>query len=89
MRWDSAIREGYRIPPHYDSLIGKLIVRGDDRALALEGARRALASMRIAGVRTTIELHLRLLQDPGFCAGQYDIDFLQHSDLLQVDPSRA
>jgi acetyl-CoA carboxylase biotin carboxylase subunit len=89
VRWDSAIRQGYRIPPHYDSLIGKLIVRGDNRALALEGARRALSSMRIDGVRTTIELHLRLLQDPEFCAGQYDIDFLQRSDLLQVDPSRA
>jgi len=79
VRWDSAIREGYRIPPHYDSMIGKLIVRGDDRALALEGARRALASLRIEGVHTTIGLHLQLLQDPEFCAGRYDIDFLQRS----------
>ena len=89
VRWDSAIREGYRIPPYYDSLIGKLIVRGDDRALALDVARRALASMRIEGVCTTIELHLRLLQDPKFCAGQYDIDYLLRSDVLRVDPSRA
>ena len=45
--------------------------------------------MRIEGVRTTIGLHLRLLQDPEFCSGQYDIDSLQRSDVLQVDPSRA
>ena len=82
VRWDSAVREGYRIPPHYDSLIGKLIVHAADRDSALEGARRALGGMRIEGVQTTIDLHLRVLDDAGFRAGRYDIDHLCDSGLV-------
>ncbi len=76
VRWDSAIEEGYRIPPHYDSLIGKLIVHGPDRGAALEAAAEALGTLRIEGVATTIPLHLRILEDPAFRAGTYDIAFL-------------
>jgi len=82
VRWDSAIVEGYRIPPHYDSLIGKLIVHAGDRPTALEGARRALAGMRIEGVRTTVKLHRKLLADPAFCAGDYDTDHLARGSVL-------
>jgi len=82
VRWDSAVREGYRIPPHYDSLIGKLIVRAGDRKAALEGGRRALGTMRIEGVRTTVGLHQRLLEDEGFCNGNYHIGYLLESGLL-------
>jgi len=84
VRWDSAIRSGYRIPSHYDSMIGKLIVHAPDRPLALAGARQALASMRIEGVQTTIDLHRRLLEDPGFCAGDYDIEHLAQSAVLEA-----
>ena len=70
-------------------MIGKLIVRGDDRAHALEAAAAALAAMRISGVRTTIELHRRLVADERFRAGDYDIDFVSRSGVLQRDPSRA
>jgi acetyl-CoA carboxylase biotin carboxylase subunit len=89
VRWDSAIREGYRIPPHYDSLIGKLIVRAGSRSAALEGGRCALRAMRIEGVRTTVDLHLRLLEDAGFCAGAYDIGYLAESGLLGVGSDTA
>jgi len=74
VRWDSAIRAGYRIPPHYDSMIGKLIVHGPDRPSALEGAERALDGLRIGGVSTTIALHRRLLSSPAFRSGAYDLE---------------
>jgi acetyl-CoA carboxylase biotin carboxylase subunit len=83
VRWDSAIRAGYRIPPHYDSMIGKLIVYGVDRSEALEAARRALDSMRIEGVATTISLHRRILDDPSFIRGEYDLNFLTTNFLVE------
>jgi acetyl-CoA carboxylase biotin carboxylase subunit len=82
VRWDSAIRAGYRIPPHYDSMIGKLIVHGPDRSAALEASREALDSLRVGGVRTTIGLHRQILDDPAFCAGEYDVDFLVEKGLV-------
>jgi acetyl-CoA carboxylase biotin carboxylase subunit len=84
VRWDSAIRAGTRIPPHYDSLIGKLAVHGPDRAAALAGAAAALASLVVEGVRTTIPLHRRILADAAFGAGRYDIGFLERSGVLEV-----
>jgi acetyl-CoA carboxylase biotin carboxylase subunit len=76
MRWDSAIEAGYRIPPHYDSMVGKLIVHGPDRASALAGARQALAALRIEGIQTTVPLHRRIVDDPDFVRGAYDVGFL-------------
>jgi acetyl-CoA carboxylase biotin carboxylase subunit len=76
VRWDSAVREGYRIPPHYDSLIGKLIVHGPDRIAAIDGARRALDSLVVLGVRTTAPLHRALLADERFRSGTYDVELL-------------
>jgi len=76
VRWDSAVREGYRIPPWYDSMIGKLIVHAKTRDAALDRAARALASLRIEGVKTTVELHRRILQDAAFRAGSYDLNRL-------------
>ena len=81
VRWDSAVRSGYRIPPHYDSLVGKLIVHGPDRAAVLRGAAQALKSLVIDGVRTTIPFHLRLLANDDFRDGRYDVNFLERSGL--------
>jgi acetyl-CoA carboxylase biotin carboxylase subunit len=81
VRWDSAVREGYRIPPHYDSLVGKLIIHGPDRETVLCGAEQALSSLTIEGVKTTIPFHLRLLADDDFRAGRYDVNFLERSGL--------
>ncbi|NIM01335.1 MAG: acetyl-CoA carboxylase biotin carboxylase subunit [Acidobacteria bacterium] len=76
VRWDSAVREGYRIPPWYDSMIGKLIVHAATRDAALERGASALDSLVIEGVRTTVALHRRILDDDAFRAGRYDLNRL-------------
>ncbi len=76
VRWDSAVREGYRIPPWYDSMIGKLIVHANTRTAALENAGRALDALTIEGVKTTIGLHRRILDDPAFRSGRYGLNRL-------------
>jgi acetyl-CoA carboxylase biotin carboxylase subunit len=82
IRWDSAIRGGYRLPAHYDSMLGKLIAWGEDRAAAIDGALAALGALRIDGIHTTRDLHRRILEDPGFRSGSYDVDTLATSGLL-------
>jgi acetyl-CoA carboxylase biotin carboxylase subunit len=77
VRVDSALYAGYMIPPYYDSLVAKLIVHGDDRPDCLMRLRRALQEFVIEGVKTTIPLHLRLLEAPDFIAGHYDNQWLE------------
>ncbi|MGF1543319.1 MAG: acetyl-CoA carboxylase biotin carboxylase subunit [Parvularculaceae bacterium] len=77
VRFDSAVYTGYRIPPHYDSMIGKLIVFGDDRVHCLARLRRALAELAIAGVETIVPLFAELLDEPDFQAGDYHIHWLE------------
>ncbi len=77
VRVDSAIYAGYRIPPHYDSLIAKLIVQGQTRNECLMRLRRALEEFVIEGVRTSIPLHQRLIVDSDFINGDYDIHWLE------------
>ena len=77
VRLDSALYAGYQIPPYYDSMIGKLIVQGRDRPEALMRLKRALGEMVVTGVETTIPLHLALLDDPEFIAGDYHIRWLE------------
>ncbi|MEQ1888282.1 MAG: acetyl-CoA carboxylase biotin carboxylase subunit, partial [Alphaproteobacteria bacterium] len=77
VRIDSAAYAGYRIPPYYDSLIGKLIVLGRDRHECIMRLRRALDEFVIDGIDTTIELHQAILQSPDFITGRYDIHWLE------------
>ena len=70
---DSALYDGYRIPPYYDSLIGKLIVHGRDRPEALARLRRALGELIVDGVDTTVPLFGALLEEPAILSGDYDI----------------
>jgi acetyl-CoA carboxylase biotin carboxylase subunit len=77
VRVDSGLYAGYRIPPHYDSMIAKLIVSGKTRAETLMRLRRALGEYVIDGVKTTLPLHNRLLGDAEFCDGDYDIHWLE------------
>ena len=77
VRVDSAIYQGYRIPPFYDSLIGKLIVWGLDRKEAINRARRALREYRIEGIKTTIPFHIRLLEEKAFRSGEYHTGYLE------------
>lgn len=69
VRFDSHVYPGYRIPTHYDSLLGKLIVGGDSREQALERSRRVLERFTVRGVDTTIPFFLRLLNEPDFVDG--------------------
>jgi acetyl-CoA carboxylase, biotin carboxylase subunit len=77
VRLDSAIYAGYKIPPDYDSLIGKLIVYGRDRTDALMRLRRALDEMVVSGIDTTIPLFERLVEDPDIANGDYHIHWLE------------
>ncbi len=77
VRMDSAVYDGYVIPPYYDSLIGKLIVHGRDRDEALARMRRALGELIIDGVDTTVPLFDRLLRDPEIQRGDYSIHWLE------------
>jgi len=66
VRLDSHAYEGYRVPPYYDSLIGKLIVHGRDRSEAMARAEAALSGFEVEGIATTIPFHLRILSHPDF-----------------------
>ncbi len=76
-RLDSALYAGYSIPPHYDSLIGKLIVWGHTREGAILRLRRALGEMVISGIQTTKPLHEALLDNEDFQKGDYNIHWLE------------
>ena len=76
IRVDSHVQAGYRIPIHYDSLIAKLIVWGPTRNAAREGMVKALESFHVQGVKTTIPVHLKIMRDPDFAAGNYDTGFI-------------
>ncbi|SEW20315.1 acetyl-CoA carboxylase, biotin carboxylase subunit [Cognatiyoonia koreensis] len=78
VRMDSALYDGYRIPPYYDSLIGKLIVHGRDRPEALARLARALGELIVDGVDTTIPLFHALLAEPAVQSGDYNIHWLEH-----------
>jgi acetyl-CoA carboxylase, biotin carboxylase subunit len=78
IRVDSALYQGYSIQPFYDSLIAKLIVWGPTRNEAILRAREALSEYRVEGIKTTIPLHLELLQDAAFLSGQYHTAHLEH-----------
>ncbi len=77
VRMDSALYGGYRIPPYYDSLIGKLIVHGRDRKEALARLKRALGELIVDGVDTTVPLFHALLEEPDIQSGDYNIHWLE------------
>jgi len=76
VRIDSHVRQGYRIPPYYDSMIGKLIVHGPDRETARRGMLDALEQFRLEGIETTIGVHKKILADEAFVRGDYDTGFI-------------
>jgi len=77
VRLDSALYAGYKIPPYYDSLIGKLIVHGKTREGAILRLKRALDEMVVGGINTTIPLFQELLEQPDVLSGDYDIHWLE------------
>ncbi|HEX4825500.1 MAG TPA: acetyl-CoA carboxylase biotin carboxylase subunit [Candidatus Polarisedimenticolaceae bacterium] len=79
VRWDGGIAAGWRVPANYDSLVGKLIVHAGTRAAAIAAGKEALRGLRIEGIKTTIPFHLRLLDDPDFVRGAYDVLWLERA----------
>ncbi len=77
VRIDSALYAGCRVPPYYDSLVAKLIVHDDTRPMAIARMHRALEEFAVVGIKTTIPLHQRIVADPGFQAGDYNIHWLE------------
>ena len=78
VRFDSALYAGYRIPPYYDSLAGKLIVHGKNRNECLMRLRRALDEIVVGGIETTIPLFQQLVREPDIINGDYHIHWLEH-----------
>jgi acetyl-CoA carboxylase biotin carboxylase subunit len=87
VRLDTHVETGYRIPPHYDSMIGKVIVHGPDRERCLARMREVLEQSRIVGVPTTLPLHLAILRDEAFRAGRYTCAFLAERPGLLAPPT--
>src|SRR5713226_3915380 len=77
VRVDTYVYPGYRVPPFYDSMIAKVIVHARTRELAIARMRRALEAMVIEGIKTTIPLHLKIMNDPDFQAGNISTRFLE------------
>jgi len=79
VRVDTHAYSGYKIPPHYDSLIAKLIVSAPTRKEAINRMKRSLEEFVIEGVKTTIPYHLQLMEDPGFVSGNFNTQYLENS----------
>ncbi len=77
VRVESALYSGYGVPPYYDSLVSKLVVHGATRNECLMRLRRALGEYVIDGLETIIPLHQRLMTEPRFVDGDYDIHWLE------------
>jgi acetyl-CoA carboxylase biotin carboxylase subunit len=77
VRVDSGLYTGYKVPPYYDSMIGKLIVYGSNRDSCIRRLRRALEEFVVEGMKTTIPLHQKLVRDPDFLSGDYTIKWLE------------
>lgn len=77
VRVDSHVYDGYRVPPNYDSMIGKIIVRGEDRLTTIKRMRLALAETVVTGIKTNIALQQMIMQDEGFVEGGKNIHYLE------------
>ena len=76
VRFDTAVYQGYTVPPYYDSLIGKLIVYAREREEAIRKMKSALCELVTEGIETNADLQLEILSDPAFISGEYTTDFL-------------
>lgn len=85
VRIDSHIYNGYTIPPFYDSMIAKLIVKGNTRLEAIERMKRALNEMKIEGIKTTIPFHLQLMDNENFQNGNFTTKFLEDFEMIEEE----
>ena len=77
IRWDSHIYAGYKVPPHYDSMIGKLITYGENRGIAIARMRNALSEMIVEGIKTSTALQESIMEDENFQNGGTNIHYLE------------
>jgi acetyl-CoA carboxylase biotin carboxylase subunit len=77
IRTETHVYDGYRVPPNYDSMIGKIVAFGEDRHWAIARMRVALDEMVLSGIKTNVPLHKWLLRDPGFLEGGFNIHYLE------------
>jgi acetyl-CoA carboxylase biotin carboxylase subunit len=84
VRVDSAAFAGWWVPPHYDSMIAKLIVHGKTRDEAISRMRRALDEFKIEGIKTTIPFHKKIFNHPEFIKGNFNTDFIEKMSLGKV-----
>ena len=77
MRIDTHVYSGYVIPPHYDSMIAKLITTAQSREEAISKMKRALEEFIVEGIKTTIPFHLKLMSDPAYLNGKYTTKFME------------
>jgi acetyl-CoA carboxylase biotin carboxylase subunit len=89
IRVDTHLFAGASVPPHYDSLVAKVLAHGRDREEAIVRVRRALAEFSLEGVKTTVPLLLEILEDPGFLSGDYDTGFLERRERTPVETPGA
>ena len=91
VRWDGGVTEGFEVTPHYDPLLGKLIVHAPTRAAAISRMARALDALVLTGVETSAPFHRRVMEEPDFRSGSFSIRYLeQHPELVEsADPGRA
>ena len=78
VRVDSAVYQGYSVPPHYDSMIGKLIIYAENRKECISRMNRALEEYIIMGINTNIQLHQKIIMSDEFQSGKYDINFMSN-----------
>ncbi len=83
VRFDSHAHTGYTVSPHYDSMIGKLLVHQPTRTEAIESMQRALAELRIEGIKTTVPMHQAILGHSAFAEGRIDTTFVERTPLLK------
>ena len=76
MRMESHCYEGYAVPPYYDSMIGKLVVWGEDRNTAISKMKVALNELIVGGIKTTRDFHLSMMENPDFIDNNYDTNYL-------------
>ena len=79
VRFDTAIYQDYTVPPYYDNMLAKLIVWGKDREEAIQRMRSALGEIIIEGIETNVDYQYGILQDPDYCSGKFDVEFLTES----------
>ena len=83
VRFDSHVHPGYIVPPHYDSMIGKLIVHQPTRAEAIACMLRALAELRVEGIHTTVPFHSKVMAHSEFVEGRVDTSFVERAFFSQ------